>query len=65
MERVTGILRTAAHAMGVVLNKLGRALVSDTVFINSGCDSGCGGPTQNRNREMPAAHYCGSTVAGI
>ena len=42
--------------MGVDFEKkLGRALVSDAVFINSGHDSGCGGPTQSRFREMPAS----------
>jgi hypothetical protein len=32
VQRVTGVFRTAAHTMGVVFERIGRALVSDTVM---------------------------------
>lgn len=55
MERVTGIFRTAAHAMRVDFEKIRMSASERRVFINSGHDSGCGGPTQSRFREMPAS----------
>jgi hypothetical protein len=44
MERVTGIFRTATHAMGVDFEKI-RTSARER--------RGCGGPTQSRFREMP------------
>jgi hypothetical protein len=44
MERVTGIIRTAAHAMGVAYEQI-RTSASERHGVLNGCDSGCGGPT--------------------